>query len=227
LTVLIDDMLAARFEHPITWPQQAYYALERDFGHLVMRRGPPTMPGDQLLNLGCGPHPYPGWVNADDYAVKRGLREQQFRPNWRLDIGRPWKCPDDHWDGIFTQHVLEMMHYSKAALALREAFRTLKPGAWLRVVLPDFRRYLAVYNGAQTDFPPLPHPLLWISNLTQMHLARSTWDADLLIQVLGEIGFTEVAEVTFGAGSDPRLLKDGPEKEHQSFYVEARKPLAG
>jgi hypothetical protein len=28
-------------------------------------------------------------------------------PEWVMDATKPWKCPDNYWDGIFTEHVLE------------------------------------------------------------------------------------------------------------------------
>jgi len=225
LIMLIEKMATGGFEHNLTLGQRLFYGLERQACHILLRRPPPTVPGEQLLNLGCGPHIYEGWVNADDYAIKRRLREPRFRPNWRLDLTRSWACPDNHWDGIFTEHVLELCSYSQVAFALGECLRTLKPGAWLRISLPDLRKYVAAYQGGSGGewFASFPDPALIISNLTQMHLHRSTWDATLMLRVLTELGFADAKEVSYRQGTDARLLKDGDEKIHQSFYVEARK----
>ena len=183
------------------------------------------MDGPQLLNLGCGPHNYPGWVNADDYAPKRRLRERSFRPNWNLDVTRAWKCPDNHWDGIFTEHVIEHISYSEAVKVFRECLRTLKPDAWLRISVPDAVKYARHGSDEQLclDAPPFPSPALAISFATQMHFHRSAWDATLMTQVLREVGFSDVRTVSYQVGADPRLIKDDVDKARESLYVEARK----
>ena len=223
---LTERLGAGEFEFSLSAAQSSYYWFERALGDALFRAPPPDVGATRLLNLGCGPHIFDGWVNADDYAFKRRLREPGFRPNWRLDITRPWRCPADHWDGIFTEHVLEHVTYSRAIFVLRECRRTLKPGAWLRISVPDLRSYVDVYDGklATPEFARFPHPAVGLSFLTQMHLHRSIWDGDLMIRILMEVGFLETRIVSFGAGTDERLLRDDPDKAHESLYVEARKP---
>jgi predicted SAM-dependent methyltransferase len=223
---LVDRLLAREFEFNLTLPQQLYYTIERRLSHVLLRRYPPNPATPNLLNLGCGPHIYPGWVNADDYAPKRRLRERAFRPNWALDITRPWRCADEYWDGIFTEHVIEHLTYAQAVAVFRECFRTLKQGAWIRVSVPNLSKYVMYYCGdiGEDQFHSFPERALALSFLTQMHLHKSTWDAKLMMQVLSEIGFVNAAEVSFGKGSDRRLVMDGPDKALESLYVEARKP---
>jgi predicted SAM-dependent methyltransferase len=223
----IADALAAgdhEFEVPLA--KQFFYWLEREVGHRLFRRPPPASTAPRLLNLGSGPILYAGWINADDYAFKRALRERRFRPEWRLDIARSWQCDNDYWDGIFTQHVLEHVRYSAAIATLRECYRTLKPGAWIRISVPDLRKYVDFYVGRlkHEHFSPFQPRALAISFLTQMHMHRSTWDADLLCAVLREVGFVDATEVAFGQGHDARLIKDQDVKAAESLYVEARKP---
>ena len=117
---LVDRLRVGEFEFNLTTVQLVYYWMERSLCHALLRHYPPALLGPNLLNLGCGPHIYPGWVNADDYAPKRHLRERQFRPNWHLDITKPWKCPDNHWDGIFTEHVIEHVSYSQSVFVFQE-----------------------------------------------------------------------------------------------------------
>lgn len=217
---------AGEFEFGLSAPQHAYYSAERAICHALFRRPPPRVGEAPLLNLGCGPHNYPGWVNADDYAPKRRLRERAFRPDWSLDITRSWRCPANHWGGIFTEHVLEHVTYAQAMRVLSEALRTLRPAAWIRISVPDLARYARYYQagGADHELGDFPHPAVAISFLTQMHLHRSAWDGDLLTQALGALGFADARVVSFGHGADARLVKDDPDKAHESLYVEARKP---
>lgn len=223
---LIQRLSNREFEFGLSPAQLVYYWAEREICHRVMRRAPPDVGATRLLNLGCGPHIFDGWVNADDYAFKRGIREREFRPNWRLDITRPWRCPDNHWDGVFTEHVVEHVSYSEAVHVFREALRTMKPGAWLRVSVPDLAKYVRFYDGEPqaAGFEEFPERALGVSFLTQMHMHRSAWDGALMTRVLGEIGFADARQVAFGEGCDPRIVRDDPDKTHESLYVEARKP---
>src|SRR5271156_5294478 len=207
--------------------KEIYYSVERAIGHAMFRRFPPEISSPRLLNLGCGPLHYSGWVNADEFAFKRVFRESAFRPDWRLDIKRPWKCLPNYWDGIFTQHVIEHLYYSHAVQTLIECFRTLRPGAWLRVSVPSIEKTVRFYESGSSDpfYEQIPRRALSISFLAQMHFHKSEWDANLMSTVLRVLGFEQVAEVTCGRGIDTRLAAmDQKSKEVESLYVEARKP---
>ena len=135
------------------------------------------------------------------------------------------------WDGVFSEHVLEHVSYSQAIFVLGECLRTMKAGAWIRISAPDLRAYVDFYEGraSRPQFAPIPHPAVGISFLTQMHLHRSAWDADLMTRVLTSSASEFYAgarcwAAIFGAGPDPRLVRDDPDKAHESLYVEARKP---
>ncbi len=86
--------------------------------------------------------------------------------------------------------------------------------------------YVRYYRDEIDDdqFFPFPHRALALSFLTQMHMHRSVWDADLMVSVLRGIGFIAAAAVEFGQGSDQRLFRDEAGKAKESLYVEARKP---
>jgi predicted SAM-dependent methyltransferase len=207
--------------------RDVFYGLERSIGNLFFKRSPSKGESPRLLNLGCGPLIYAGWCNADDFAFKRSLREKSFRPEWRLDITKPWKCENNFWDGIFSQHVIEHVRYSQATFVMEECFRTLKPGAWIRMSVPSVSKYVDFYNdmAVQPEFMRFPHKALALSFMTQMHFHKSTWDAGLMTAVLSEIGFVNVREVNFGEGSDRNIIQDQSDKAWESLYIEAQKPV--
>lgn len=213
------------YEFRVPLLKQFFYSFERSLGNFFFKRYPPNLDGLRLLNLGCGPVTYDNWINADDYAFKRSIREKRFAPDWRLDITQSWKCEDNYWDGIFTQHVLEHVTYSKAIFVLQECFRTLKPDCWIRISVPSVKVYIDYYEGRIKNdyFEQFPNKALAISFLTQMHLHRSTWDGELMTQLLLDLGFEDAKEVPFGEGTDKRLIKDQDVKKAESLYVEARK----
>lgn len=80
------------------------------------------------LNLGCGPHPAPGWVNVD--------RQAQWHPDVVADMtSLPYD--DGSAEQVYCGHVLEHLRYEdELPAALAEIRRVLQPEGVLLVVGP-------------------------------------------------------------------------------------------
>jgi hypothetical protein len=184
----------------------------------------PNKNGKNYLNLGCGLLRYDNYINADFFLRFSWFKHPYF-PNWLLDIRYPLKCDDNFWDGIFTQHTLEHIYPIEGLQLLRELYRTLKPGAWLRISVPDLEKYVSYYNGI------IPHEKFkqWdtgaeaICSLTQNYSHLACWDSKLLSKLLINIGFRNIKKVNFMESTDPMLAMDGIEHEFESLYIEAQK----
>ena len=116
------------------------------------------------LNLGCGPQVVDGWVNVD-YALgarlatnpilKPVIRKLKFfRVDWdpRIhihDLTKPLPWKDETVDVCYTSHTVEHMSRAEGASLVREAFRILKPGGVLRVIVPDIRPLIERYRSGQ------------------------------------------------------------------------------
>jgi hypothetical protein len=86
------------------------------------------------LNLGCGPKRLAGWVNVDKFG--------HFQPDEIVDLERtPWPWPDSSADQLLLNHVLEHLGQSPEGFigVMREMWRVCKPGAEVRVHVPDPR----------------------------------------------------------------------------------------
>jgi SAM-dependent methyltransferase len=106
------------------------------------------------LNLGCGAHVVDGWTNVD-YALGARLaklpafkavnsRLHLFNLEWdsRIvlhDLTKRFPWDDASADAAYTSHTLEHMSRDDGRRFILECFRVLKPGASLRVVVPDLR----------------------------------------------------------------------------------------
>jgi predicted SAM-dependent methyltransferase len=196
------------------------------FGRLLFPIRFVPRPDVALLNLGCGLSHFEGWCNAEFFSFRRG----PGRPDWMLDFRYPLSCPSDYWEGIFSEHALEHLHPSDALTLLRELHRILKPGAFLRIVVPDLDIYLAYAAGRLEDPEsraylesrwPTGAEAIWAVTSNFGH--ASTWNAELLIRLLHEAGFAEARRVAYDEGSDQRLIKDSAKRRPESLYVEARK----
>ena len=189
----------------IEWPEQSvwegvFHAIDRAIAaRFLTRRVPATASQPRLLNLGCGPVRYPEWV---------------------MDATKPWKCPDNYWDGIFTEHVLEHLSYKDAIFAIGECYRTLKPGAWLRISVPDIDKFIG-FEHLKDKYQRRP---VAVSVAAQHFEHRSVWDVSLMMEVVAECGFTNIREIEFGCGTDEKLIKDQEVRRDESLYVEAQKP---
>lgn len=88
----------------------------------------------EYLNVGCGTHYAPGWVNSDvweDHATK---------PDIVVPPDEPYPFPDNHFDAIYMGHVLEHIDWKNVQVFLKDMNRIAKPGAPILAVGPDVYR---------------------------------------------------------------------------------------
>src|SRR5674476_867863 len=81
------------------------------------------------LNFGCGGRIAQGWTNIDFHSDDARV----LRAN--LLSGFPFR--DRYFDAVYSSHVLEHFTPAQADLLLQEAWRVLKPGGIVRIVVPD------------------------------------------------------------------------------------------
>jgi predicted SAM-dependent methyltransferase len=81
------------------------------------------------LNLGCGYNTLEGWMNVDLEGGRHG--------SIYMNATRSWPLPDDTFDAILCEHMIEHLPKELGAQLLVEAFRVLRPGGRIRVVTPD------------------------------------------------------------------------------------------
>ncbi len=180
------------------------------------------------LNLGCGPRKFEGWVNADFFAVKKSKKGKP-KPDWMLDLRYPLNCEDNVWDGVFTEHTLEHLYPDRVIYLLHELYRTMKPGAWIRITVPDLQKYVNYYCGLESHekfVEMFATGSEAIRTMTQDFIHLSVWDSKLLSEFLTTAGFANIKEVSFMQGTDRLLIKDMEERSWETLYIEAQKPLS-
>lgn len=121
----------------------------------------------RILNLGCGTKTcaHKDVTNIDWSVLLRirtnpvlrvlapvllkGDRLQRFRAlpsNIMIhDLARGIPFVDRSVDVVYHSHVLEHLDREVAIEFIRECGRVLRPGGWLRIVVPDFERYCREY----------------------------------------------------------------------------------
>ena len=211
-------------KYQLTLKKHIKFEARSYWGRLFLNQPPPVVnPMVNLLNLGCGNQLFDGWVNADFFEIKFWKNSKRI---WMLDLRYPLNCKDNYWDGVFTEHTLEHLRFHHAFNLLKEVLRTLKPKCWLRISVPDLKKYVDFYSGVKTqeNFHNYSTGAEAISSLTQNFGHLSLWDSELLERTLCEVGFVNVRQTDFAEGTDGRLLKNKEGRKWESLYMEAQKP---
>lgn len=99
---------------------------------------------ERLLNLGCGAHFHPDWVNVDIAAHDPKVMQHD------LQLRLPFE--DASFAAVYHSHVLEHLPRWRAEFFLKECYRVLATDGILRLVVPDLetitRLYLKYLDGA-------------------------------------------------------------------------------
>jgi predicted SAM-dependent methyltransferase len=148
-----------------------------------------------------------------------------------MDISREWLFPDNAFDGVFCEHVLEHFDHSQGAHLMQQAWRVLRPGGCLRIVVPDGERIMRMYFETPRAFPE------WRlvdtgcameavnGYFRQGYEHQLMYDWCLLADQLFRVGFVQIEKVSFGQGKLSRpVLLDDQKYQTESLYVEALKP---
>jgi len=184
-------------------------------GRTFFCRKPPAK--SRLLHLGCGNVYLDNFVNADYYYLRwLPFVKKQLFVDWLLDLRYKFNCPDNYWEGVFTEHTLEHLHYSDCLKLFKELHRTMKTGAWIRICVPGLDETLSLPLLNTTRAEQIYH-------LTQDYGHVSVWDADLMFEILLDAGFKTMHKASYLNGIDKRLICDSEERLVGSLYIEVQK----
>ena len=198
-----------------TWKYLLKFEIASWIGRTFFNK--PPHPKSKLLHLGCGNVYLDRFINADFYYLRwLPFRKQPGKYDWLVDFRYKLNCPDNYWEGIFSEHTIEHLHYSDCLRLFRELYRTMRQDAWLRICVPGLDEILSNINSGQSK-------AVAIYNLTQNNGHVSVWDSALMTAVLKDAGFTTIHEAGYLQGADCRLLHDTAGRREGSLYMEARK----
>lgn len=157
------------------------------------------------LNMGCGTHREPGWINADasEDAEQRVI----------LSENEPLPFLDGELEAVFSEHFLEHVSLRDGTHFLRECGRVLTPGGTFRVSCPDLDVIVALSQPGNDqwkalarvyesigDFAPgaLALPEQVVNWAFYGHAHRYLWSFRQLKMELERSGFADVRRMPFG-----------------------------
>ncbi len=97
------------------------------------------------LHIGCGPLYLTDFANIDGNFTREN--------DYCLDVRGGLPFPDGSMNFIYSCHMLEHVYVDEAVRILREWYRVLAPGGYIRLTLPDFNTIVNILAGEQHTFP--------------------------------------------------------------------------
>jgi hypothetical protein len=199
------------------------------------------------VNIGSGLTVADGWLNVDgspnalfarapEFVLRFVYRASQANRQYTVDeyvailknnrfihhdvaFGMPFE--DESVDYAFSSHVLEHLRKEDAELLLRDVFRALRSGGYVRTCIPDLAYAVGRYNaGDKEGF--LGYFFGW-PDAGSLAQHRYMYDYQMLKALLEKIGFVNVSRCPFREGHTPDIgvLDNRPE---ETLFVEAMKP---
>ncbi|MCX6291577.1 MAG: methyltransferase domain-containing protein [Bacteroidetes bacterium] len=189
-----------------------------------------------LINLGCGPDVIKGFINIDFF----------FEPSvdYGADLRYPLRIDDNCIDGIFCEHTMEHLTYAMNDQVLNDCYRIMKPGAAIRIIVPDVSIFAENYVAKNHAWFKKWEELMMINStdpvrakrriatnmqaisfVTQEYLHVACWDFETMKYYLEKNNFKDIKKTDFGIGRQKDLLVDtnSDDRKHVSLYIEATK----
>ena len=174
------------------------------------------------IDIGCGPNMHPTFYGID-YSWRPGLDLC-----WDITKGLP--IPSSVANGIFSEHCLEHISFAECIFVTKEFYRIMKPGAAVRIVVPDGELYARKYLGGEAMPYATAHqeygfytPFMSVNQIFYNHGHRYIYDFATMAKVLEHAGFRQIEKASYREGGDPRLLVDDESRAVESLYVTALK----
>jgi predicted SAM-dependent methyltransferase len=173
--------------------------------------------GERYLRIGAGRHADRGWLATDLVPLRRAIVY--------MDGTKPFPLPDESFDGIVCEHMIEHVPYESGLRVLRECHRVLKLGGVLRIATPDldFVRHLtdlapydenvAAYVRASNckwdthlDGEATSNPVFVINRMMRAWGHTFLYDRATLSDALRRAGFENIVTVDSGSSEHPAFV---------------------
>ncbi|HKV99736.1 MAG TPA: methyltransferase domain-containing protein [Vicinamibacterales bacterium] len=210
--------------------QEVLERRQRELRPIVAPLGEDARPA--RLNMGCGWHREPGWINAD--ADPRADVEVVLRD------GEPLPFADGTLDVVFSEHFLEHLSFVDGCHFLRESQRILRSGGTFRVSCPDLDAIVRMLQPGDASWRALARIYESIGDFAEGELSspervvnwafyghehKHIWTYRQLEEQLARAGFGATHRTPLGmSGVEGAAIERRIPEAFYSLIVEATKP---
>ena len=166
-----------------------------------------------ILNLGGGNVLFDRWLTADVCPSS----------DIYMDITKPLPLPDKSIDIIYSEEAIEHIPYDRVLVLLRECFRVLKPGSYIRLTTPSLDYFCM---RALQD----PEYVQELNDIFYCHHHKRIFSEKELELLLENIGFINVYKSSYRdplsryGHFDSHAARHSDSLPEWSQYWEAQKP---
>ena len=213
------------------------------------------------LNLGCGSVRPEDWINTDS-SLNANIQKiplvgkriaKLFNPveynssNFRyMNLNKRWSFEDNSVDVVYASHLFEHLSLKSAALFMKEAYRCLKQGGVIRIVVPDLykisKKYIQDYESGNEEASNF---IMWAINMHREgqygnpglfkkmileiqgypHQHKFMYDEKSMINLFKISGFNNIASLQYGISDLIECIGEveGTRESYLSIYIEAIK----
>lgn len=185
--------------------------------------------GDDKLKANIGSYismMHYGWTNIDVIDLSEYARLNQYK-FFRKDILEGLPFDANSVDLIYSSHMIEHFNYAQGKAFLRECKRVMKPGAVMRLIMPDAESLIDRYKAGNMLFldeandgaAEIGHEIakLW-SFLFSGH--QAAYDYKTIEKVAKEVGFSQCEKKLFRQGNAQILKETIDPLPHLSLFAE-------
>lgn len=177
------------------------------------------------LHLGCGSNYLDGWFNTDLYPDSKRTH---------INATKRFPFPDNSFDFIFSEHMIEHIPYTGAYNMLSECYRVLKPGGTLRIVTPDMVFLMGLYQNREESInkryvdwncdtfikESAPrHPVSVINNFYRDWGHQYIYDFDVMHDTFQKIGFKNIQRPELNKSTQKELCDLEHEKRSPKGFL--------
>lgn len=184
---------------------------------------------DISLNVGCGPFGYDGWVNVDLMPLKN--------VSFTFDTRKRLPFNNSTVARIRVEHFFEHLDKKFEAPAfLDECKRVMKPGAVLRIAVPDAEKFIRAYtNNSDGDWKALGYDIHHLPTGFDTRIAilnhifrqdgehKYAYDWEAMQFILAQHGFKQITRQEYRQSLDDQLIDDQFNHSNHSLYVDSVK----
>ncbi len=194
-------------------------------------------------NLGCGTQLYPDflnigyWSHLGDGSVYKDLNGTQGTYMLNFDLRHGIPAHNDSLDLIYHSHMLEHLSYLEGISFLKECYRTLAPGARMRVLVPDLEIWINAYTNNNQfffdEYRKVLDPEIYVTKasifmgMLHNHDHKCGYDFDSLKWVVEHVGFINVKRTLYADSDLEEILTLEPQlplRIMETLCIECFKP---